>query len=158
MSSNALSVNRNTRNNKKRKLDEDEKTEDTLDFIQNKFKSEDEDFLFAMSLIPEIKRVPQRSKLKLKSEISLLLSNYQQLSTVPIASQAYNPNYLSAYNHTQPAGPSASHYYPHHAQLNEPFNNIITEAIHTQTQDYTQLLNTEPLPQITPKSPNTETR
>jgi len=51
-----------------------------LDFIKSKSKSEDEDYHFAMSLVPEIKRVPWQYKLNLKAEINLLLSKYQNLS------------------------------------------------------------------------------
>jgi len=58
----------------------DDEAQCILDFIQLKSKSEDEDYHFAMSLVPETKRVPWQHKLNLKSEINLLLSKYQQLS------------------------------------------------------------------------------
>ncbi|KAF0750768.1 BESS domain-containing protein [Aphis craccivora] len=58
----------------------DDEAQSILDFIKLKSKSEDEDYHFAMSLVPEIKRVPWQHKLNLKSEINLLISKYQQLS------------------------------------------------------------------------------
>jgi len=57
----------------------DDEAQSILDFIKLKSKSEDEDYHFAMSLVPEIKRVPWQHKLN-KSETNLLISNYQQLS------------------------------------------------------------------------------
>lgn len=56
----------------------DDEAQSILDFIKSKSKSEDEDYHFAMSLVPEIKRVPWQHKLNLKAEINLLISKYQQ--------------------------------------------------------------------------------
>lgn len=64
----------NETNSKQKKVDhkktsertrENDEAQSILDFIKQKSKSEDEDYHFAMSLVPEIKRVPLQYKLKL---------------------------------------------------------------------------------------------
>lgn len=54
---------------------------------KRKSKSEDEDYHYMMSLIPEIKKVPQEHKLKLKAEINLLFppdhENFLQSLSTP---------------------------------------------------------------------------
>lgn len=117
---NTHSVTRINNNTDKRKSKKHEGTKSILDFVKRKSKFEDEDYCFAKSLISEIKKVSQQSKLKLKSELYLLISHHQQLPAVPNLPQLYNQNYESIYNHTH-SDPSTSHCYPLQAQLNDPF-------------------------------------
>ena len=75
-----ININSKKKKSKTHHEADDDEAQSILEFIKSKSKSEDEDYHFAMSLVPEIKRVPWQYKLNLKAEINLLLSKYQNLS------------------------------------------------------------------------------
>lgn len=95
-----------------------------------------------MSLVPEIKRVPLQYKLKLKAEINLLISKYQNVSQID-SNQLYHqsrPQSNSPYNqilsNTYIQNQSTDHYYHQHFSPTQPTTYSVTQG--DQTLQYNQ--------------------
>ncbi|CAH1710892.1 unnamed protein product, partial [Aphis gossypii] len=123
-------------NSKQKKVDhkkttkrtrENEEAQTILDFIKQKSKSEDEDYYFAMSLIPEIKRVPLQYKLKLKAEMNLLISKYQHLSEIDTNQVYQQPNNSQIPTYHQAHQPQQNLY-------SSDYNNQILSDAYIQNQ------------------------